>query len=200
MKTWPELFRTVEELRAELMSVRAATAKLEAALAERTDRISKLFSGNGALEVNLKTGELKLASVEASAPEAGELCIDPGQSVPPLRMGKVTFYGETARQIREAQEVLRVAGAGQLEVVKRANERDEPFVVVDDQVFLGQASIKTATIESGKKVMAGLIGESDLVDQLLKEIEAISAGRDHAECCRQVIREELKPGGMLHRG
>lgn len=168
-------------------------------------------AGRPLMEMNLKTGEIRLRGGKISPPGAFELSIDPGQSVPPLRMGKVTFYGETARQIREAQEVLRAAGAGQLEVVKRANERGEPFVVIDGQMFINKAAvdevvidpmrikINTLDTDAGLKVMAGLISESALGDQLLKNIEAISAGGDYAECCRQVIREEHKPGGMLHR-
>ncbi len=57
--------------------------------------------------------------------------VDPGKAIEPLQMGKVTFYGESARAIRDAQEVLRAAGAGQLEVVKRAGQGDRPFAVID---------------------------------------------------------------------
>lgn len=70
-----------------------------------------------------------------------ELHVKPEEAVEPLRMGKVVFHGETARAIRDAQEVLRAAGAGQLEVVKRDSQGDKPFVVVDGQTFICQATI-----------------------------------------------------------
>lgn len=219
-----------ESVNARLTAIDTQLSALRSEMLVSAERF-KLVSESGALEFDLKSGafsigtpagkvswgdlekgEDKLAGVGSGEQEQPQLCIDPGQSVTPLRMGNVTFYGETARQIREAQEVLRSAGAGQLEVVKRANERDELFVVIDGQVFINKAAvdqglvdpvrieIKTTTTDAGQKVMSGLISESAICDQLLSSIEAISAGDSRAELLRQTIRDELKPGGMLYRG
>lgn len=76
--------------------------------------------------------------------EDPELHVKPGEAVELLRMGKVVFCGEPARAIRAAQEVLRAAGAGQLEVVKRSNEPGESYVVIDGQVFLSQGGRQRA--------------------------------------------------------
>lgn len=92
---------------------------------------------------------------------------------------------------------------------------EQPFLVekaspMAGQVFINAAalevgkvdaaiSVRTATLENGLNVMASLLSESSLSEQLAKEIDAISAGRSLADQVRQVLREELKPGGMLHR-
>ncbi|MNP81958.1 hypothetical protein D3C76_1804550 [compost metagenome] len=59
-------------------------------------------------------------------------------------------------------------------------------------------SIQTATLESGLKVMVGLIHDSKLGEQLLSA-ERFGVDDGLANIIRQVIRDELKPGGMLHR-
>ncbi|MFJ1573011.1 hypothetical protein ACIOAU_15730 [Pseudomonas sp. NPDC088322] len=174
-----------------------------------------------AIETNLSglRAELSMGRVAAARATtaltarvaSADVHVKPEEAVEPLRMGKVVFYGESARQIRAAQAVLQSAEIGQLEVVKRANEPGEPFVVIDGQVFINKATvdqglvdpvrieIKTTTTDAGQKVMSGLISESAICDQLLSCIEAIGAGDSRAELLRQVIRDELKPGGMLHR-
>lgn len=137
--------------------------------------------------------------------EPPDLVIDVGQAVQPLRMGKVVFHGETARQIRAAQAVLREAGAGQLEVVKRANEPGEPFVVIDGQVFITKAAVESADInpcpyslkvtkgEDGRFYIAGVgVGVSTVANEL-------KLGPSLENDVRRLLREELKPGGMLHR-
>ena len=174
-----------------------------------------LSSTSGQVDIDLKTGSIVIQSPSGgtvvSNIESGDVVarIEGKQEVQPLRMGKVTFYGEAARHIRDAQEILQNARARQLEVVKRANEAGEPCVVVDGQVFINAGafelgkvdaaiSVRTATLENGLNVMAGLLSESSLSEQLAKEITAISAGRSLADQVRQVLRKELKPGGMLH--
>lgn len=85
----------------------------------------------------------------------------------------------------------------------------EPFLVEKGQVFISAGaleagkvdsaiSVRTATLEDGLSVMVGLLSESSLSEQLAKEITANPAGRSLADQVRQVLREELKPGGMLH--
>ncbi|HCV40194.1 MAG TPA: hypothetical protein DGQ94_16065 [Pseudomonas sp.] len=204
-----------------LRKLELALAEFEPVAAETAEVARKYTSANGAVELDLKsgaisisepTGKVTLGDLEKA--EQSTICIDPGQEVEPLRMGKVTFYGESARQIRAANAVLHSAGAGQLEVVKRANEPGEPYLVVDGQTFINGASaqlidsrrfvvnttIKTATTDSGLEVAVGLISKSSLCEQLAKNIEAIASGQSEADRIRQVIRDELKPGGMLHRG
>ena len=163
-----------------------------------------LSSTSGQVDIDLKTGSIVIkgpsGGTVASSIESGDVVarIEGKEEVQPLRMGKVTFYGEAARHIRDAQEILRTAGAGQLEVVKRANEAGEPHLVIDGQMFINTGafeigkvdasiSINTATLESGARVMAGLV--TDLRGSM----------EDHLEgTIRQVLRQELKPGGMLH--
>ncbi|WP_236236572.1 hypothetical protein [Pseudomonas faucium] len=60
-------------------------------------------------------------------------------------------------------------------------------------------SIKVATLDSGLKVMAGLIRDTRLIDQLLVSADRFGADDSLANTIRQVIRDELKTGGMLHR-
>lgn len=137
--------------------------------------------------------------------ETADLLIDAGQTVEPLRMGKVVFHSETARQIRAAQAVLREAGVGQLEVVKRPNEPREPFVVIDGQVFITKAAVESAGIDpcpyslkvtmgdDGRFYIAGVgVGVSSVANEL-------KLGPSLENDVRRLLREELKPGGMLHR-
>lgn len=79
----------------------------------------------------------------------------------------------------------------------------EPFLVeksspLADQILVSAAAIgagtvdaaiaiKAAALEDGSKVMAGLIGE--LREPMERHLEGT---------IRRVLREELKPGGMLH--
>lgn len=180
--------------------------------------VNTLRSLNGGWSINLKTGECTLAGVGSGIGEPAQLCVDPGQEVDPLRMGKVTFYGESARQIRAANAVLHSAGAGQLEVVKRANEPGEPYVVVDGLMFISQAAVdglvgampsfKVQVNSQGKHVAAGICFGERLAESTAELVEALSSLispsklkiTDPADQIRQVIRHELKPGGMLHRG
>lgn len=137
---------------------------------------------------------------------AAEVHIKPGEAVEPLRMGKFVFHGETARQIRAAQTVLHQAGAGQLEVVKRLEDPGSPFVVIDGQVFITDATVKSAAIDpctyslkvtmgdDGRFYIAGVgIGVSTVASEL-------NLGPSLEKDVRRLLRDELKPGGMLHRG
>lgn len=136
--------------------------------------------------------------------EDTDLLIDASQAVQPLRMGKVVFHGETARQIRAAQTVLRQAGAGQLEVVKRANELGDPFVVIDGQVFISKATVESAAVgpgpysvkvalsNDGRFYVAGVGIDASIAASELK------LGPSLENDVRRLLREELQPGGILH--
>ncbi|MDF0731035.1 hypothetical protein P0Y43_09900 [Pseudomonas entomophila] len=213
MSTWAKMQQTIDELRAELNSIQTTTAWLDGALVERVAREHKYTSTNGAVELNCATGEIKLAGVGVAVEEQAGLCIDPGQEVEPLRMGKVTFYGESARQIRAANAVLQSAGAGQLEVVKRDEDLVKAFAVEGGRVFVldrfvAQAGLRTAVTEQGKRVATGIgLGEhrSESTAELADAIASLISPADlkitnPADHIRQVLRDELKPGGMLHRG
>ncbi|WP_434771254.1 hypothetical protein [Pseudomonas entomophila] len=128
----------------------SACAAAGIALASRIENWRCNTSGADAVAVSALdetrvTGSSQITS-PISATEESTLEVDLGQGVEPLRLGKVTFYGESARVIRDAQAVLQSAGAGQLEVVKRANEPGEPFVVIDGQVFISDAAVETASV------------------------------------------------------
>lgn len=87
-----------------------------------------------------------------------------------------------------------------------------PFVVEGSRVFvpesaLAHADLRTATTKQGKLVAAclGLGPElqsaEDLCKALAANIDPLNFKiTDPADQIRQVIRDELKPGGMLHRG
>lgn len=114
-------------------------------------------------------------------------------------MGGVTFYGESARVIRDAQAVLQAAGAGQLEVVKR-----EPFqITLDGHVYISEAVVGKAAItpsqygvkldmKSGKCVVAGIgvgvqpekpkvIIAQELLDEIQKQISESELGNELAK-------------------
>ncbi|MFJ2981207.1 MULTISPECIES: hypothetical protein [unclassified Pseudomonas] len=134
--------------------------------------------------------------------EPPDLLIDVGQAVQRLRMGKVVFHGETARQIRAAQTVLREAGAGQLEVVKRANEPGEPFVVVDGQVFVAKSTVESAAVSLGGlevKIKSNEQGQRYAAGFGLTADPQLHIGSQLADAIRNLLRDELKPGGMLHQ-
>ena len=83
--------------------------------------------------------------------EGSCLAVDPGQAIEPLRMGGVTFYGESARVIRDAQAVLQAADAGQLEVVKRVRLDKHTFPLVSGKAFFPKDYIESAVREVFEK-------------------------------------------------
>ncbi|MFJ4056559.1 hypothetical protein ACIPZC_24355 [Pseudomonas sp. NPDC089743] len=134
--------------------------------------------------------------------ESADLLIDAGQAVQPLRLGKVVFHGETARQIRAAQAVLREAGSGQLEVVKRANEPGEPFVVIDGQVFIAKSTVESSAVDPAKyqiKLALTEQGRKYASGFKLNADPQLHLGSHLVDAVRNLLRDELRPGGMLHR-
>lgn len=201
-------------------------ADSDMALAQRVGSVQCGLAGAAdASATSFLTTRLTMTSGKSSEGSA-EVHIKPEEAVEPLRIGKFVFHGETARQIRAAQNVLRQAGAGQLEVVKRANENGEPFVVIDGQVFLSQAAIdegrfaidssqfkvRVEQAENGHYYAAGCgvgVTESDygkaleagrVMEYISGLVKESALGSSLHEQVRQVIRDELKPGGMLRRG
>lgn len=204
----------------------SARADGDMALAQRIGSVQCGLAGAAdASATSFLTSRLTMTSGKYSEGSA-EVHIKSGEAVELLRIGKFVFQGETARQIRAAQTVLRQAGAGQLEVVKRANENGEPFVVIDGQVFLSQAAIdegrfaidssqfkvRVEQAENGHYYAAGCgegVTESDygkaleagrVMEYISGLVKDSALGSSLHEQVRQVIRDELKPGGMLRRG
>ncbi|MEW9840515.1 hypothetical protein [Pseudomonas juntendi] len=175
----------------------------------------------GSFECSLRAGSVKvtLASDAASTDDQAAVDVDLGKAIEPLHMGKVTFYGESARAIRDAQEVLRAAGAGQLEVVKREDQGDSPFAVIDGRVFMPQATIKDAAIdparisvkvamnEQGQYVAAGFgvdvqdaeqpkaFSADDLLNQISAQISESKLGTALAERVALIEQSVGKQGG-----
>ncbi|WP_323615242.1 hypothetical protein [Pseudomonas putida] len=161
----------------------------------------------GSFECCLRDGSVKvtLSTDATSIGDQAAVDVDLGKAIEPLPMGKVTFYGESARAIRDAQEILRSVGLGQLEVVKRANEHGEPFVVIDDQVFVAKAAVESASVgpspyrvkvsmnNEGRFYVAGVGLDAGTVASELK------LGPGLEKDVRRLLREELQPGGILHR-
>ncbi|UVM53509.1 hypothetical protein LOY37_14090 [Pseudomonas sp. B21-012] len=175
----------------------------------------ELSSTSGQVDIDLKTGSLILKGPAGGTVigdlEKGDIVarIDAEPAVEPLRLGGVTLYGELARNLREVQSMLEAHGAGELKVVKSGGESGKHFFIIDGQMFISQAevdagkltagyTIRTETLSNSLEVMAGLISKSQLYEEMRKNIESISADDGLARTVRQVIREELRPGGMLH--
>lgn len=125
MSTWAKIDLTIHELRAQLGSIQATTSKLDAALAERvaehaeraerTDKARKYTSANGAVELNLDTGEFKQAGLALgslpSEPQmitvtAGEW---PESELPRNAIERAAFLGDQLMRIpaehRESAEL-----------------------------------------------------------------------------------------------
>jgi len=215
---------------AEAHALTALTSRITGEASDREDADIALAQRVGSVQCGLASvadtsATCTLTSRKYSEGSA-EVHIKSGEAVELLRMGKVVFHDEMARPIRGAQTVLRQAGAGQLEVVKRANENGEPFVVIDGQVFLSQAAIdegrfaidssqykvRVEQAENGHYYAAGCgvgVTESDYgkaleagrgMEYISGLVKESALGSSLHEQVRQVIRDELKPGGMLRRG
>lgn len=177
--------------------VRAITSQIEGkAAATARSELTSSVTAQGAAVTPLTN--------RVTSCEPAELCIDIAQTVEPLRMGKVTFYGESARQIRAAQEVLHAAGVGQLEVVKRANESGEPFVVIDGQVFIAKSNIESAIVDTDRFVVRTAVTDQGRhvaagIGAGVQTCSDLSLGSQLADGIRNLLRDELRPGGMLYR-
>jgi hypothetical protein len=145
-------------------------------------------------------------SARVSDAEEATLAVNLDEAIEPLRMGGVTFYGESARVIRDAQTVLQAAGAGQLEVVKR-----EPFrITADGHVYISEAVVGKAKVSafaidhSQYSVKLELDGEGRYhfagvglgIDHLVTRDLRLGAGLE--EDVRRLLRVEMKPGGILN--
>ncbi|RRW54827.1 hypothetical protein EGJ51_22735 [Pseudomonas fulva] len=192
--------QAAQELSESLKSYTPAEASAATALTSRTTGEA---SARADADMALAS---RIGSIQCSLNTSADLHVKPEEATEPLRMGKVVFHGETARQIRAAQTVLKSAGAGQLEVVKRVEDPSSPFVIIDDQVFITDAMVKSATIDpctyslkvtmgdDGRFYIAGVgIGVSTVASEL-------NLGPSLEKDVRRLLRDELKPGGMLHRG
>ncbi|ROQ49114.1 hypothetical protein [Pseudomonas putida] len=73
---------------------------------------------------------------------------------------------------------------------------DQPFVVEGGQTYISEEFLDEGSIG----LSAELQSQSDLLSALAASIQAVNFKiTDPADQIRQVIRDELKPGGMLHR-
>lgn len=152
--------------------------------------VGTLASTSGQVAIDLKKGTITIASPSGKSVigdlEAGEVaaCTAEAQQVEPFHLGGVIFYGVLASSLRRAQAILTEADAGDLTVAK----------------------VKGTVDSEGRTCLAGLFIEGDppTSDQLIETVaDTIKPFNfkitDTADQIRQVIREELKPGGMLHR-
>lgn len=207
-----QAFAAITSLTASVGSLQAQIAALSSqvagkAVATPVSALSSTVTAQGG-HVSALTSRVAEASATTSLTsrvtscESADLLIDAGQAVEPLRMGKVVFHGETAWQIRAAQTVLREAGAGQLEVVKRANEPGEPFVVIDGQVFIAKSAVGSGVVNPGRfevKTTSNEQGQRYAVGFGLTADPQLHLGSMITDAVRKLLREELQPGGMLHR-
>ncbi|MBI6925700.1 hypothetical protein JET66_13675 [Pseudomonas putida] len=192
---------------AEAHAVTALTSRITGEADARADADMALAQRIGSVQHGLAgvadaSATCTLTSRKCSEGSAEEH-IKPGETVEPLRMGKFVFHGETARQIRAAQTVLRQAGAGQLEVVKRVEDPRSPFVVVGDQVFISDATVESAVVDLDRfqiKMTDPGDGKWYASGFNLTAKPQLHFGSQITDALRKLIRDELKPGGMLHRG
>lgn len=125
--------------------------------------------------------------------------VDPGKAIEPLRLGKVTFYGESARVIRAAQAVLESAGAGQLEVVKR-----EPFkITADGQVFISEALVGKAAIQKAQVDQHSVMpteqpkprDATEILEEISSQISESELGKDLASRIAELEQGKEKQDG-----
>lgn len=183
-----------------------------------------LSSTSGQVDIDLKTGSIVIKGPTGrtviGSVETGDVLarIEGEQEVVPLKFGGVTLYGDLAVKVREVQEILAAHGAGELRLVKPKSTEDNDHLVVDGQVFISQAAIddqvsalrswKTQITEQGKHVATGIYSGEDRSEPSVDLASALADWpsvatlqiTDPADQIRQVICDELKPGGMLHRG
>ncbi len=199
----PDGYITGEKLARQAAEDARCRADSDMALAQRIGSVQCGLAGAAdASATSFMTTRLTMTSGKSSEGSA-EVHIKPEEAVEPLRMGRFVFHGETARQIRAAQTVLRQAGAGQLEVVKRVEDPRSPFVVVGDQVFIPDATVKSAVVDPGRfeiKMTDTGDGKWYASGFNLTAEPQLHFGSQITDALRKLIRDELKPGGMLHRG
>ncbi len=152
-------------------------AEADMAIAQRIGSVQTGLSNQGAAAVATST-----LTSRVTAAEEPILQVDPGKAIEPLRLGKVTFYGESARVIRAAQAVLESAGAGQLEVVKR-----EPFkITADGQVFISEALLGKAAIQKAQVDQHSVMpteqpkprDATEILDEICRSISESELGKD----------------------
>ncbi|MEX5490800.1 hypothetical protein ABFV43_18455 [Pseudomonas fulva] len=191
---------------AEASAATALTSRITEEASARADADMALAQRIGSVQCDLSSAAASVTCTLSSrrySEGSAEVHIKPEEAVEPLRMGKFVFHGETARQIRAAQTVLRQAEAGQLEVVKRVEDPGSPFIVIDGQVFITDATIKSAAVDQGRftiKMTEGGDGKRYVSGFNLTAESQLFLGSQIKDALRQLIRDELKPGGILHRG
>lgn len=176
-----------------------------------------LSSTSGQIDIDLKTGSIVIkgpaGNTVIGSLESGDVQarIEGEHEVDPLKLSGVTLYGDLAAKVREVQAILAAHSAGELKLVKPRPEEGKDYLVVDGQIFVNRDSVKsvewlTQITEQGKRVATGiglgsmLQSAEDLCNAVAASIEAVKLEiTDPADQIRQVIRDELKPGGMLHR-
>ncbi|WP_313740484.1 hypothetical protein [Pseudomonas sp.] len=168
----------VSELASRVTSCEARVAALGSSVEAQGPAVSTLTS-RVATECEARAhADTALAArvdfIQCVANSPAELHVKPEEAVEPLRMGMAVFHGETARAIRDAQAVLKAANVGQLEVVKRANEAGKPFVVIDGQVFISDASIKSGDFV----VKSAPVDPGQLLSEIAKQVIESEVGAD----------------------
>ncbi|MCO7634114.1 hypothetical protein NJF54_20030 [Pseudomonas guariconensis] len=267
MSTWAKLQQTIGELRTELNLVQVTTAKLDAALAERADKARKYTSTNGAVELNLGTGGLKMSRLAMGAlpSDPQMITVTAGEwsesDLPSNAIERYKFIGDQLMKIpaehrdsaefstedisfdRDGSDIRTTLTYRRLETDQEAAERavrqsgsgvtinadgvtimangkvvvrlgrcmddeqpaEQPFAVKDDQVFVGQALVEQFATKAqiSEEASARASADEALATHISAPITSLPSegygGMEAAERVRQVIREELKPGGMLHR-
>ena len=189
--------------------VHAITGAITSEASARVSADDALASRIGVLTCNLQDHRADTSAPSFLPPrvvsaEDPKLEASSSKPVESLILGGVTFYGESARAIRDVQEVLRAAGAGQLEVVKRDSQGEKPFVV-DARAFITKATVESAAVgpspysvkvdldNEGRFYVAGVGIDASIVASELK------LGPGLEKDVRRLLREELQPGGILHR-
>lgn len=237
------------QIQAQISALQATVESIRAELAMQgrfvVPNVDKIVSTNGAVEINLKTGEIKLRELAiGSLPSARQMITVTAdewaeRDLPSNAIKRYQFIGEQVNKIpaehrdsaefstedisfdRDGSDIRTTLTYQRLETAEEASARVARPV---DFVFITPRG--DVTVTSGGQVVArlgcwnddeqrqsqvkyasaglGLGVERQTVDQLLEGLTACVGPLDFEivdpiEQIRRVIREELRPGGLLHR-
>ncbi|MFV3286897.1 hypothetical protein ACNFCI_23050 [Pseudomonas sp. NY15356] len=212
MSTWDKMQQLIDELRTGLTSIQNTVAKLDAALAERAEKARKNTDVSGAAEMDLERFATKAQiAEEASARECADAALASRIGTLEARLSRVEAVGSPPRDAmadyRPGTALLagRYPTAIDRYAVTVARSPNGQCVCTgvgagidptqgetkDGQTDL-ELAIEKGDVSQALLKLASSIAESNLGLELRSKIDA-------ADPVREVIRKELRPGGLLYR-
>lgn len=194
------------------------------AIASLQARVDQVFTELGALsgQIATKADASAVAALTSTVTSQSGAITQLGQSISSLKGDGYITGEKLARQRHEAAHRGQGAAAKADSALDTTCVRSESGAFIIDPgkgtIALSQTYINELALESGRSVMAGLsIGGASLKDETKSRASADQAltshigsfqtvlpvnadkGSDLADVVRKVIRDELRPGGLLHR-